>query len=414
MQTDSTTRTTDGLPRLHVGIESGLRGVAGRLRRLVVTEGVAAVVTFLVTACAIQLLLDYGTRGLQWSMRASLSGVIALTVMWLAWRRIMAPLRHRFGLAEVANLVERRYPNLASSLISAVRFSAGQVGPPETNSPDLVRSVIDQASPRAVSVDFDAVLDPTRSRKSIALISALIAVCGTTVVLEPEITRLWFYRNVLLQEIDWPKQTHLVVELPGGELIGARGDDLVIQAHAQGVQPREVEVVFETVSGKKGRETMVTVGSRDAYGYRYTFKKAQEDFTFYLIGGDDKTESYRARLLERPHVTQTEMRIEPPAYTHLAPLSLGDGQRSARVLPGSNITIWIQTNKPVTRATLMANRDVVAETVRDGDRHVATYSPRESHTYHFALVDEVGLENRRPVRFSVRVTPDEPPRARMF
>ena len=107
------------------------------------------------------------------------------------------------------------------------------------------------------------------------------------------------------------------------------------------------------------------------------------------------------------------MRIEPPAYTHLAPLSLGDGQRSARVLPGSNITIWIQTNKPVTRATLMANRDVVAETVRDGDRHVATYSPRESHTYHFALVDEVGLENRRPVRFSVRVTPDEPPRARM-
>lgn len=413
MKTQSTIRQQSRSAPLDATVEAGLRAVAARLRRFVVTEGVAAVLTFLVVAGAIQFLLDYGTRGLQWSMRVALSVSIMLTAVWLLWRRVVSPLRHRVGLAEIANLVERRYPELSSVLISAVRFSMGQVGPPSANSPDLVKSVIAQAAPRAGSVDFNAVLDPARSRRAVVLVTGLVAACAGAGMLSPEITRLWFYRNVLLQEIDWPKQTHLVVDLPGGELIGARGDDLVVQAHAQGVQPREVDVLFETTSGLAGRETMVTVGSSDAYGYRYTFKKAQEDFTFYLIGGDDKTETYRARLLERPRVTQTEMRIVPPTYARLDTLMLGDGQRTARVLPGSTVTFWIETNKPVTSAKLMADRDVLAEAKPDGKRHVATCTPTESHTYHFALVDEVGLENRRPVRFSVRVTPDDPPRARM-
>ena len=422
MQTDSTTRNAaetesardealGSVGALDASVESRLRAVAGRLRRYVLTEGVAAVVVFLVAAAAIQFLLDYGTRGLEWSMRAALSGAIALTAIYLVWRRVIMPLRHRFGFADIANLVERKHPELSSLLISAVQFSDGHIGPAASNSPDLVRSVIRQAGARAAAVDFGAVLDPSRSRRGVVMVTVSLALCVAAGVAAPDITRLWFYRNVLLQEIEWPKQTHLVVELIGGELIGARGDDLVIQAHAQGVQPREVDIVYETASGQTGRETMVTVGSSDAYGYRYTFKKAREDFTFHLVGGDDKTDTFTARLLERPHVTQTEMRIEPPAYTGLELLSLGDGERTARMLPGSELTLWINTNKPVVSAVLMANRETIAEAVKDDTRYRATCSPVESHTYHFALVDEVGLENRRPVRFSIRVTPDEPPRA---
>ncbi len=159
---------------------------------------------------------------------------------------------------------------------------------------------------------------------------------------------------------------------------------------------------------------MVTVGSREAYRYRYTFKNAQEDFTFHLRGGDDRTETFHARLLERPRVTHTEMRIEPPSYTGLEAFTLGDGQRAVRLLPGSRATIRIEANKPIARATLMAGRDTVAEAVaEEGQAYSATFAPLETHTYHFALVDEVGLENRRPVRFSLRVVPDEPPQARM-
>ncbi len=407
------TRSEDHRNVLAVSVSTRLDAVSGRIRRFVLAEGLAVVVVFLVAAGASQFFLDYALQGLRWSMRAALSGGIALSTVWLLWRRVLSPLRHRFGVTDIANLVERHNPHLASILISATRFSAGQVGPPSANSPALVASVIDRASMQASSVNFDAVVDPTRARRSTLLVFGCIALCVSGYLIKPEMTRIWFYRNVLLQEIEWPKRTHLVVEVTGGQLIGARGDDFVVQAHARGEQPREVDIVFETASGLHGRETMVTVGSSDSYRYRYTFQKAREDFTFYLVGGDDRTETFQARLLERPRVTRTEMRIVPPAYTRLDSVVLGDGERTTRMLPGSTMTIWIETNKPVTKATLMTGREMITEAVPENLGHVASCSPMETHTYHFALVDEVGLENRRPVRFAVRVVPDEPPRARM-
>jgi len=400
-------------PTLDASVIGRLRAVAARLRRYVLIEGIAWVVVFLLLAAAVQLSVDYGTQGLQWSMRAAMLGLIVLGALWLLWRRVVAPLRRRFGLAEVANLVERRYPELSSLLISAVRFSTGEMGPPEANSRDLAATVIAQAGSRVGALGFSGVLDPRRARWSgVALVAALLAcVVGTTA--KPELAGLWFARNVLLQNVEWPKRTHLIVELEGDELIGARGDDLVVQARAGGVQPRAVEIVYETESGRRGRETMVTVGSRGSYHYRYTFKNAQEDFVFHLEGGDDRTRDFRARLLERPRVTRTEMHLVPPAYTRLESSTLGDGRRAAQILPGCRVTIRIETNKPVTKATLMAGREAVAEALPGGDGLAAVILPQETHTYHFALLDEVGLENRRPVRFSLRVIRDEPPRVRM-
>ncbi len=411
---------------LDASVTARLRAAAARLRGYVLIEGIAWVVSFLLTAAALQFLIDYGTRGVRWSMRAAMLGLIVAGVLWLFWRRVVAPLRVRFSAGQIANLIERRYPELSSLLISAVRFSSGEVGPPEANSPALVASVIRRAGSHTRAVDFNAVLDSRRARRSgMALVAALLLSVGAAAALPEQVIGLWFARNILLQDVEWPRRTHLIVEAEGQELIGARGDDLIVQAHAEGVQPREVEFIFVTASGQRGREAMVTVGSRGSYRYRYTFKAAQEDFTFYLEGGDDQTETFHARLLERPRVARTEMRITPPVYTRLEAYSLGNAERAAQVLPGSSVTIRIETNKPVTQATLMAGRNIVADAIpsavpssaepvpQAAERFTVSVSPLESHTYHFALVDEVGLENRRPVRLSLRVIVDDPPRARL-
>jgi len=401
------------MPSLDASVSGRLRRVANRLRLYVFFEGVGWVAGFMLTGAILQFVLDYSTRGLQWSMRATLLALIVAIAVWLIWRRIVRPLRLSLGQAEIANLVERRHPQLASALISAVRFSAGEVGLPGSNSPSLMAAVVSRVRADVDSLDFDSVLDPRRARGAGLFLIAMLAGCVVTTVVWPEVTGLWFSRNVLLQDVEWPKRTRLVVEVDGEELVGARGDDLVIQAHAEGVQPRTVEIVYRTVSGRRGREPMVTIGRKGAYRYRYTFKGASEDFSFHLEGGDDRTNSYRARLLERPRVVRSEMHITPPAYTGLDVLTLSDGQRAAQVLPGSEVAIRVETNKPVTQATLMAGRETIGDANPDGAGATVAFAPTETHTYHFALVDGVDLENRRPVRFSLRVVADEPPRVRM-
>jgi len=391
-----------------------LRAVVTAGRRYAMMEGAAWFVGFLAIAAMVQFAVDYGTGGLRWSMRAALLAAIVVAAGIVLWRYLVGPYRLRAGAADAARLVERKYPQLGSVLISAVRFSAGQVGSADANSRGLMASTIVRAAHQAGPLDFGVVLDPRGARRAGATLAVILVVSAATGVAWPQEAGLWYARNVLLQDVPWPKRTRLVVECSDGILISARGDDLVVQAYAVGVQPREVEIHYNTTSGRRGRESMVTVGGQGDYRYRYTFKNAQEDFVFHLEGGDDRTDEYQARLLERPAVEESQIRVHPPDYTGLAEFALPADQRAAEVLRGSRVSVWIRTNHPVTRATLMVDREVIAEVEeQDVGRYEVTFAPTTTRTYHVALVDSAGLEDRRPPPFSIQVIKDQAPSARL-
>ena len=399
--------------QLDHSVATRLRAVGSKLRMLVLLEGLAWLASFGLGAAVVQFILDYGTRGLEWSIRATLTLAVFSTSVWFLWRKVLTPLRISVGASDIAGLVERRYPDLSSVLVSAVRFASGDVGRRESNSPALVSSVIESAALRAAPLDFTAVLDPRRGRRSAGVLVGTLVICASAALIAPHTMKLWFARNVLLQEIDWPRRTQLVVDLPSGELVGARGDDLLIQAYAEGVQPREVEIFYTTASGEEGRETLSIVGGQGANRYRYNFKNAQEDFTFHLEGGDAVTPEFRARLIDRPSVVKSQIRLQPPAYTRQPATTLAESERSTQVLPGTEVTITVQTNKPIAKATLMnANKSVVAAEV-NGSTVSAKHTPAETQTNHFFLLDEFGLEDKQPARFALRVVKDEPPRVRL-
>ena len=395
------------------GLTERLRSLAGRVRGYVLLEGVAWVVWFVILAVSAQSLIDYGTRGLRWSIRAAMLAIVLGGTVAMLWRRVAGPLRLRVAIGDAASLVERRFPELASTLVSAVRFSTGSVRSVAANSPALMASVVRSAAHRVGSLDFGLVLDAQRARRSAAALVGAVVLSTLLILVAPEALRVALARNVLLEEVPWPRKTRLVVDLPLGELVGARGDDLIIQAQAEGVQPREVEVFFTTASGEDGRETLSTVGSEGAYRYRYAFKAAQEDFVFHLEGGDAVTDEFRARLLDRPRVEESQVAILPPAYAGIAPSTLGNSERSAQVLPGSEVRFSIRTNKAIAKADLMAGTKVLAASTIDGDRVTAVITPLESQTVHFALVDQFSLEDRQPARFALRVIKDEAPRVRL-
>lgn len=404
---------TSERPTLDGALLRRLTDVAGRMRRYVIVQGVAWVCGFVLAAFVVQFLFDYFARGMRWSMRAALLMAIVGAAGYFVWRLILAPLRTRIGPADVANLVERRHPGLSSHLVSAIRFATGEVGSAEANSPALVASVIRRATETVKNTDFDGVLNPQGARRAGWGLAGMVALCAAVTLLSPHMVGLWFSRNVLLQENPWPRQTRLKVEAKDGLLVGARGDDVIIMASAEGVQPREVDLLFTTAGGVSGRETMVTIGNPDAYRYRYTVKNAQDDLTFHLRGGDDRTDEYTLKLVDRPHIAESKMRFTPPSYTRLPPWELGDGQRAAQILPGTDVEIMARTNKPVVTASLIAGDESAVDVQRNGDWLRVTLRPMTTQTYHFALTDEFTLEDRQPARFPLRVTKDDPPVVRM-
>ncbi|MCH7813135.1 MAG: hypothetical protein IID40_03850, partial [Planctomycetes bacterium] len=264
----------------------------------------------------------------------------------------------------------------------------------------------------AAAVPLGDVLNHGRARRNSLVVLGALAVFTVAFVAAPGLMGIWFDRSVLLGDTPWPQRTRLVVEVKDGVLRGARGDDLEVRAFVpEGYQaPRLVEIVFAYDSGTSGRANMIRVGER---GYRYVFGRVAENFEFYLQGGDDRTALYRAELADRPAIERATVGVTPPAYAQLRPYELAEGIQAVELLPGSVVVLAVATNKPVRSAKLMSGGEVVAEATGQGQAWRVTLRPERSQTLHFALVDEVGLENANPVRFAMRMLRDEAPRVRM-
>jgi len=388
-----------------------LRLLAWRLRGYLLLDGLAVAMVAAAAAAGGPLLLDWRWH-LQVDMRAVLLAVVVALLGFIVWRRVLTPLGSAVGPPEMALLVERRFPELRSVLISAVRFQRGEVGAAEANSPQLMRKVLEQAAGRTAGLPLTQVLNHKRARLGSGVVLAVLAGFTLALVLAPATMGIWFERAVLLKETPWPQRTRLVVELEDGVLRGVRGDDLEVRAYVPpGYEtPRLVEIILTCVSGRTGRERMIQVGQR---GYRHTFNRAAENFEFCLKGGDERTKTYRAELADRPRVERATITVVPPAYTGLEACVLAQGQRSIEVLPGSEISLVVETNKPVERAMLMSDGDALAQAAFDGQAWRVTLRPAQSQTVHFRLIDDLGLENRRPVHFALRLLKDEAPRVRM-
>lgn len=394
---------------LDPGLNSRLHRLLWTLRSLVVVEAVGVIVGFWALAFAALVTIDFPLRLSVAARTALLIPVLAGLALLIA-RRLLPPLRLTMNLADAAHLVEQRRPELASLLVSAVRFGTGQIGAPESNSPQLAGEVVRRANAAAAQWTVGKHVRSRRAYVSISVIAVVVAclsiwasVCGSTLGLA-------LRRTMLLSTQEWPKRTRLVLDVEGDRIAAARGDDLEIRASVEGVMPRSVDVVFTPTDGESGRQTMTTVGEA---GLRYTFLNLERGMTLHLEGGDDRTRDVQVVLSERPRVAGSSVLASPPPYTGLDPQALPPDQRLIKLLPGSGVDIEFQTSKPIVRADVLAGETPAGSAEGAGDRWRFSVVPVETTTYFLVLTDAEGLSNRRPERFTVRLVKDEPPTVRL-
>lgn len=391
-----------------------------RIRAYQVIEGVATWLLVLLVAVGVQFAIDRLLR-LQADMRALMLCGLLVTIGVATWRALVAPLRLRLRIADMAVLVERGEPRLGGRLVTAVEFAdavasdgAGQV----ERSAGMMRMVMRQACAEAASLPWQRPLNHARARRQVGVIVACLIVAALPIALAPATTRLWFRRNVLLASDAWPQRTRLAVEgLTFGRLLCARGDDVTIRASVlPGYEvPRQVFLEFRRPDGASGREQMLRVGDR----FEYAFERIGESMECHVRGGDDRTDPFHIEVVDRPAITGITIRIEPPAYTRAPAYDLRQGLTVAEALRGSRLRFRITTNKPVVAAELLRGDERLADAVtRTSDTAwEGQDKPSASAVYQFALRDALGFSNlgerARPMQISVRLVADRPPKTKL-
>lgn len=401
-----------------------LRRLGRRVRLYLFVEGLAATALAVVTLAAAQFCVDFLLTLDRLPRAVILLGVLAAVAVRL-WRRLLAPQRLRVSPERLAATLERRHPELQDRLISAVQFAgAGDESrlPPDDASRAMIADVVRKACEEFARLRPADLLRGNSVRRSGIVLATAVAILAGGASLRGDLLQVFVSRNLLLADVPWPRNYVLRLESARNGLIRwPRGDNLTLMLAGEGNIPRAVSMEYETVGGGTGDRPLSRLGDNR---FRCEFGPLEDSMRVRFLasrwGTDERGEWYHVEAVDRPGVRSAVVRVEPPAYTRQKAYALPAGQASADIPAGSRVTFEVRLNKPVVAATLRdAAREIgKAEPLDVGASRShaiwrASVTPEKSGNFSFALVDEMGLEDTRPVTFSLRLLGDRPPNVRL-
>lgn len=405
-------------PRTPTSLERRLDQVGARVRSLRVLSGAGRLVAIasvaLIGAYAADRLLD---------LPMAVRGLLLLVGLALfareAWRHLIEPVVHGLDRQDAARLVEAADRAHEGRLITALQLGGGEAG-------SLQQAVVDQAAAACDATDLREVLDSKPSLREFGRGAGLLALLVVLVVaVQPHVGV--FGRRWSLQDVAWPRQTHLTLQLADrgashqvledGTVVVASGGVLDVELAYDGRDPGRVEIVIE--GGPSGRRVAMTSQTRDVYRGNVTVERG--DTLIFARGGDDEGEDDPARrtlrVIDPPRLDDPRFTLEPPSYLVEAASTVGvDG---LVVSEGTRITVeGTSVGTPVGAELWFASRGENVPLDVDADAEPAeirgSFVADESETLMVKVTGEYGLSSPDPSQYPLLVRRDREPTLRAF
>ena len=402
-------------------IENRLDQLRRRIWSWLLVDGLSRLSLCLAGLIAIDLLVDWSFQ-MDRAQRVVMLLLTLGTLAFVIYRRLWQPLAVRPTDDALCLQVEGQHPEFGESLISALQFSRLS-GLPDGASAAMVQATVDRGSQVASEINFENVLHRRRFQWNVALLAFGLLFLGATAasVLATDTLSIWFNRNVLLGDREWPQDVHFeVAGAVEGLVAMPRGEDWPIEVLVTEDSRRLPQDVWLETRGTQRRQRLELLdGGRR---FRTDFSGAVDGAEFRIVEARASSAWLGVRLIDRPAITELNLAVTPPTYTGLASEALPPGGGPYKVLPGSVLAIRGQTNKPVASGTLTIGSTRHALTVADGTRlslDLSTAQVREGD-YSIDLLDTdkvwrpsdsepQPLTSREPTTFRLRIGADREP-----
>lgn len=253
---------------------------------------------------------------------------------WVRWRD-----------TSLALLLERRFPQLQSSLITTVEAHRHRSVSDAalTRDAQLLAISEQQAFHRLRAIDVDEVLwwDPLRWQT--AVLGGLLAFSALFIGWQPAWTWHWAKRLFALSNQPWPRQTQLAldgIEIEGprfaaqsepiryrqafvdGRATLPRGQSARLLAHARTDAPQVPEsclLSYRSDDGRQGRASLRRLSrtQRDRVAFVLEgppLESVAQPLSMSLQGGDVRLAGLRLDLLEPPQLSRLELQVQYPRY----------------------------------------------------------------------------------------------------
>lgn len=354
-------------------IASLLSQLKRRIRGYVLIEGLALLAVLVGATFWLTLALDWAYFRLTalelplWFREAvavlSVALLTAGAIFWIVLR-FFARLRAR----ALALVLERRFPELGSRMITAVEMAESRSGHDSPLTAAMIERTIDEAVRLSAALPVESVFDRAPLRRSLAAAVLLFGAIGTFALIEPTAISRWGRAFIQRDAVYWPRETELVVKAvvqPGdrvrdfveGRLKHPRGVDLVLLVEAvEGKKvPEAVELNYVLDAGR-GSSRVEMVKGRDGQ-FRHTISGLLDSASLWVSGGDYTTRTpLRVDVVDAPRLDKVTLDCDYPDYTGLDRDSDGKIVRHVVEVQGAQVALPMETsfvfraraNKPLT------------------------------------------------------------------
>lgn len=422
---------------------------ASRLRSRFLLHGLGLCVLLPAAAILLFFGLDHSLR-LPLPIRLFHTLAVATLLGYGLWQFVRYPLTRTFADVDIAQLLERCFPELHQRLVSAVQLQELGDDQLRNQSRAMIGQLLDETAAATRALPLDRLFDQRRTMRVYAAAGGLLASLGLGAVLAPATAQAFLLRHLGFAA-DYPRETTLRIEVPPAgpevqrldrdgviELVLPAGADLHVSVLAEGVVPteafldvephRDAEPNAAASSAPNGNTTgsrtaattsrSITMSPRPGGRFRHVFRRLSGSFAFHARGGDDENGDRLVivRTVHPPQVASIRANITPPAYTGIAQLQQNGG--SIEALVGSDVELAVSTTTLVQRATMVflesgKRLELQPVDIQDDGGKARTYRGKfaieGSDRYQIELLSDTGLRNPNPGTYPIASLQDYAP-----
>src|SRR4051812_20929932 len=376
-----------------------------------VATGLAMAVAVGVELLALALFLDW-LMDLPWAIRLILLVAQFAVVCYITWQSILRPFLNHPDADELALMVEKARPLFRSRLIASLQLTRPNGIPPGA-SPILVDSMVEETEALAKPIDFNAIVSTDRLTR-IGGLAVTVTILGLAGLVLGKGTVSDLLKRAFLSNIPVPRKTRVIV--PEGDKLVGRGDNVRLEAFADGVLPNHgrVEVKYR---GRRLQEYPLEQNRENKRHFARTIDNVQDSFSYVIYLNDGQSRSLTVKAIPRPTVGTIECTQEFPAYTKLNPVrrSLGD----LSLLAGSKLQLKIAATKDIKTAGISfvgVDQTIPVQVSAQNPRELTGQFavPAKGLTgFSIQMLDTENMESHDTAVYRVDVLPDKAPVARI-
>ncbi|MCZ6786109.1 MAG: hypothetical protein O7E54_02980, partial [Planctomycetota bacterium] len=397
-------------------LRESLARLRARIRALLFVHGSARLVVFLVAMLSLLFFADYLLRLPPAVRRITFFGLLAgLGVVVL--RRLVRPLSVPLTDERLAARIEAEHPELNDRLASSLSFSRASQNPDNEDSPELMRRVVEETVRLVPQISFRGTAKSGRAMCWAGVAAILLALSVATAVAEQDLVGTFMRRNLLWQDVSWPRRTTLVVQemQPGVPRLVTRGRETTVRVRAEGSVPDRVEFSYWEQGAEGSLVERIDLAPQADDPSVFTLNlPVYTSYEFTVTGGDDdRALVYGIEALTPPAILDVEVACTYPGYLQRKPETLRGGDQ--RLPAGSRLRILMHTNMEVEGAKVSVGTEAALVLDRVGEKTFAWEVTLERDLrYSVRLVGANGQENDPGVdTFILRALKDRAPMVRV-